>query len=230
MLPWLAPGEPVFPPTDSALNDPNGLLAAGGELSPAWLLTAYPNGIFPWFSPGEPILWWSPSPRCVLPTHQFHCSRTLQKRMRKLDYEIWIDRQFTEVMRACAAPRVSQPSTWISEAFIESYSLLQQQGTAHSVELYIDDKLMGGLYGLAIGRVFFGESMFSLHPDGSKICLYHLSQRLCDEGFEIIDCQVHNPHLESLGAVNISREEFKQYLTLCSRPHATHLWTEQRWI
>ena len=230
MLPWLAPGEPTFPPTDWALNEPNGLLAAGGELSPAWLLTAYPNGIFPWFNSGEPILWWSPSPRCVLPTRQFHCSRTLQKRMRKLDYEIWIDRQFTEVMRACAAPRVSQPSTWISDAFIESYSLLQQQGTAHSVELYIDNQLMGGLYGLAIGRVFFGESMFSLHPDGSKTCLYHLSQRLCDEGFEIIDCQVHNPHLESLGAIDVSREQFKQYLSLCSLPDATHLWTEQRWI
>ncbi len=230
MLPWLAPGEPTFPPTDWALNEPNGLLAAGGELSPAWLLTAYPNGIFPWFNSGEPILWWSPSPRCVLPTRQFHCSRTLQKRMRKLDYEIWIDRQFTEVMRACAAPRVSQPSTWISDAFIESYSLLQQQGTAHSVELYIDNQLMGGLYGLAIGRVFFGESMFSLHPDGSKICLYHLSQRLRDEGFEIIDCQVHNPHLESLGAIDVSREQFKQYLSLCSLPDATHLWTEQRWI
>ena len=230
MLPWLAPGEPQFPSTDWALDDPNGLLAAGGELSPPWLLSAYPQGIFPWFNEGEPILWWSPSPRCVLFTDQFHCSRSLSKQMRKLDYEIWVDRQFTEVMRNCAAPRARQKETWISEAFITSYSELARPGVAHSIELYVDGELAGGLYGLAIGRLFFGESMFSKVKDASKICLYHLSKQLNAAGFEMIDCQVHNPHLESLGAVEIDRAAFAEYLKQTQHPAPAGLWTEKRWV
>lgn len=229
MLPWLDTGEPVFPPTQSALDNPNGLLAAGGELNADWLIKAYPRGIFPWFSEGEPILWWSPSPRCVLFPHAFHLSKSLRKRMRQLDYEIRIDSVFSEVMRACAAPRAQQDGTWISPAFIDAYTDLARRGIAHSIELFVDNQLVGGLYGLAFGRVFFGESMFSKIPDGSKICLYHLAKKLLEADYNVIDCQVYNPHLHSLGAQEIDRLEFDQLLKSCDSEPSKEPWSERYW-
>lgn len=229
MLPWLEPGAPVFPPTDWALDEPNGLLAAGGELSADWLVEAYPRGIFPWFNEGEPILWWSPSPRCVLYPDQFHLSKSLRKRMRQLDYEIRIDTCFPDVMRACAAPRATQDGTWISPAFIDAYSALARRGVAHSVELWVENKLVGGLYGLALGRLFFGESMFSAIPDASKICLYHLAEMLRKADYAVIDCQVYNPHLHSLGATEIERETFDRLLDGCQQAAAKDVWKETDW-
>lgn len=229
MLPWLEPGAPAFPPTDWALDDPNGLLAAGGELNADWLAVAYPQGIFPWFNEGEPILWWSPSPRCVLFPDQFHLSKSLRKRMRNLDYEIRVDSCFSDVMRACAAPRATQDGTWISPAFVKAYSALAERGIAHSVEMYADNQLVGGLYGLAIGRIFFGESMFSRIPDASKICLYHLAEKLRLAGYAVIDCQVFNPHLHSLGATEIDREAFERLLLNCQQPASEEVWKQATW-
>lgn len=229
MIPWLDAGTPAFPATRLALQDPNGLLAAGGELSADWLKQAYPRGIFPWFNEGEPILWWSPSPRCVLFPKQFHLSRSLRKRMRQLNFEVRCDQQFTNVMRQCAAPREDQAGTWISDAFISAYSDLAQQQIAHSVELYVDQQLVGGLYGLSIGRVFFGESMFSIERDASKICLYYLAERARRAGFAVIDCQVWNPHLASLGACEIPRQEFDKLLKLCNAEPVENIWRQTQW-
>jgi leucyl/phenylalanyl-tRNA--protein transferase len=229
MLPWLEPGIPAFPPTVWALDEPNGLLAAGGELNADWLQQAYPKGIFPWFNEGEPILWWSPSPRCVLFPNRFHLSKSLRKRMRQLNYEIRVDTCFTEVMQACAAPRASQDGTWISPSFILAYSELARRGVGHSIELFVDDRLVGGLYGLAIGRVFFGESMFSRIPDASKICLYHLAEILHQAGYAVIDCQIYNPHLHSLGAQEIDRAEFERLLTSCNQTPSADVWRNKHW-
>jgi len=229
MLPWLDPGAPAFPPTEWALEDPNGLLAAGGELDADWLEEAYPRGIFPWFSEGEPILWWSPSPRCVLFPERFHLSKSLRKTMRQLNYEIRIDSCFSDVMRACAAPRAQQTGTWISPEFIKAYSELARRGIAHSIELFVENKLVGGLYGLAFGRVFFGESMFSGIPNGSKICLYHLAEKLKTADYRLIDCQVYNPHLHSLGAEEIDRRAFDQLLKNCDRAPLSDPWSERYW-
>jgi len=229
MLPWLEPGIPAFPPTVWALDEPNGLLAAGGELNADWLQQAYPKGIFPWFNEGEPILWWSPSPRCVLFPDRFHLSKSLRKRMRQLNYEIRVDTCFTEVMQACAAPRATQDGTWISPAFILAYSELARRGVGHSIELFVDDRLVGGLYGLALGRVFFGESMFSRIPDASKICLYHLAEILHQAGYAVIDCQIYNPHLHSLGAQEIDRAEFERLLTSCNQTPHVDVWRNKHW-
>jgi len=229
MLPWLEPGTPAFPPTEWALEEPNGLLAAGGILNADWLTEAYPQGIFPWFNEGEPILWWSPSPRCVLYPDQFHLSKSLRKRMRQLDYEVRVDQCFTEVMRACAAPRASQDGTWISPAFVSAYTELAHRGIAHSIELYVDECLVGGLYGLAIGRIFFGESMFSRIPDASKICLYHLAEKLRQADYAVIDCQVYNPHLHSLGATEIDRVEFEHLLLSCHQQASQPIWEQRVW-
>ena len=229
MLPWLDHGFPAFPPTEWALDEPNGLLAAGGELNADWLQTAYPKGIFPWFNDGEPILWWSPSPRCVLFPDKFHPSRSLRKRMRQLNYEVRIDSSFTAVMRACAAPRSMQEGTWISPAFISAYTELAKRGVGHSIELWTEGELVGGLYGLAIGKLFFGESMFSAIPDASKICLYHLAEKLGQAGYAVIDCQVYNPHLHSLGAEEIDREQFEQLLLSCNDRPETDVWRDPIW-
>ncbi|MBM3347255.1 MAG: leucyl/phenylalanyl-tRNA--protein transferase [Betaproteobacteria bacterium] len=207
MIPWLQPGGP-FPPVERALSTPNGLLAAGGDLSPERLLAAYRLGIFPWYPEGEPILWWSPDPRMVLFPAELRVSRSLAKALRNRRYEIRFDTAFEPVMRACAAPRDGQSGTWISAEMINAYAQLHRLGWAHSVETWIDGELAGGLYGMAIGRAFFGESMFSRARDASKIALVHLARHLAREGCGIIDCQMRTPHLASMGAREIPRALF----------------------
>lgn len=197
-----------FPPLEQALRTPNGLLAAGGDLAPARLLEAYRHGIFPWFSANDPILWWSPDPRMVLFPHEFKLSDSLRKTLRKHRYTVRIDSAFEQVMRACAAPRDGQSGTWIHEEMVAAYCALHHAGHAHSVETWIDGELAGGLYGIAIGRMFYGESMFSRKTDASKIALAHLCAQLERWNFGMIDCQMNTPHLASLGAREIPRKEF----------------------
>jgi leucyl/phenylalanyl-tRNA--protein transferase len=208
MIPWL-PAEPRFPPLESALEDPNGLLAAGGDLAPERILTAYRRGIFPWYSDGQPILWWSPNPRMVLVPAELRVTRSLSKVLRNSDYEVRLDTSFAAVIDACAsAPRAGQSGTWILPEMQDAYFRLHQLGYAHSVETWIDGRLAGGLYGMAIGRVFFGESMFAHRRDASKIALAHLCAFLLGRDFGIIDCQMETAHLASLGARPISRDAF----------------------
>ena len=211
MIPWLAAHDP-FPSLALALTEPNGLLAAGGDLSSQRLLEAYRGGIFPWFNPGDPILWWSPDPRMVLLPSEFKLSRSLRKTLKKRAYEIRVDTVFQAVMQSCAAPRQGQAGTWISPEIITAYTQLHKLGIAHSIETWLDGKLVGGLYGLAIGRMFYGESMFSLATDASKIALAHLVQQLERWDFGMIDCQMNTAHLASLGAREIPRAEFIQRL------------------
>lgn len=211
MIPWLGPRDP-FPPVESALRDPNGLLAAGGDLSPERLLDAYRQGIFPWFSEGEPVLWWSPDPRMVLFPGELKVSRSLAKALRNRDYEVRADTAFREVMEACAAPRRGQRGTWIMPKMVRAYCRLHRLGHAHSVETWIGGELAGGLYGIAIGQAFFGESMFSRAADASKIALVHLVRHLQRLGFGMIDCQQSTPLLASLGAREIPRAEFTRRL------------------
>lgn len=211
MIPWLEAESP-FPPLQSALRDPNGLLAAGGDLSPSRLLAAYRRGIFPWYGQGDPILWWSPDPRMVLIPEQLKISRSLSKTLRNKPYEIRFDTVFDEVMSGCAQPRPDQPGTWITAEMREAYNRLHQLGYAHSVETWIDGTLAGGLYGVAIGAVFFGESMFSTARDASKIALAALVRQCKGRGIRLIDCQMHTGHLASLGARAISRSEFSRRL------------------
>jgi leucyl/phenylalanyl-tRNA--protein transferase len=215
MIPWLQRGDP-FPPVDTALAEPNGLLAAGADLSLARLLAAYRQGIFPWFNPGEPILWWSPHPRMVLFPAEFKCARSLKKKLRRADYEVRVDTAFARVMQACAAPREGQHGSWINPAMVAAYTALHEAGYAHSFETWLADEagleLAGGLYGVALGRVFFGESMFSRQSDASKIALAHLVAELVARGFELIDCQMSTRHLASLGAREIPRGEFQSLL------------------
>lgn len=215
-LPWLLDDAPtLFPELDSAT--PDGLLAAGGDLSSARLIAAYQQGIFPWFNKGEPILWWSPNPRLVIATDAVHISRSLQRTLRQNHFTITFDHAFTEVMTACAAPRPSEKNTWINHEMIAAYTTLHQQGIAHSVECWSGDKLVGGLYGVALGSMFFGESMFSRQSDSSKIAFVHLCQQLSQCGFPLIDCQISSPHLISLGAENVSRQDFIAHMSLLSQ-------------
>ncbi len=211
MLPWLE-GDAPFPPVETALKDPNGLLAAGGELSAARLLAAYRHGIFPWFSAGQPVLWWSPDPRMVLFPAELKVSRSLGKVLRNSEYEVRFDTAFADVMRACAAPRPGQDGTWITSGMLAAYEQLHALGYAHSAETWIDGELAGGLYGVAIGGMFYGESMFMRRRDASKIALVHLAHRLEARGFGMIDCQMRTGHLASLGAREIPRLEFSQRL------------------
>jgi len=212
MIPWLTDNG-SFPPAEQALLEPNGLLAAGGDLSPERLLAAYRSGIFPWYNEGEPILWWSPDPRMVLFPDELKISRSLARRLKKADYEVRFDTAFREVMLACAsAQRQGQRGTWITEDIINGYCKLHELGFAHSAETWINGKLAGGLYGVAIGRMFYGESMFHHITDASKIAFVHLVQRLQQQGFGMIDCQMKTPHLASLGAKEIPRSEFSQRL------------------
>lgn len=211
MIPWLCADDP-FPPVETALGEPNGLLAAGADLSPQRLLDAYSRGIFPWFNAGEPILWWSPNPRMVLFPAEFKPSRSLRKRLRRRDYAVKIDTAFKEVMLACAAPRPKQQGTWITPQMVDAYVRLHALGHAHSVETWIDGELVGGLYGVTIGRVFFGESMFTRVTDASKIAFAHLVAKLRDWGYGLIDCQMSTRHLASLGAREIPRSEFTALL------------------
>lgn len=228
MIPWLG-REHVFPALESALADPNGLLAAGGDLSPARILAAYRRGIFPWFGEGDPILWWSPDPRMVLYPAQIKVSRSLRKALRRDDYEVRVDTSFRQVMEACAGPRNGQPCTWILGAMIDAYCALARIGHAHSVETWRDGQLIGGLYGVSIGRAFFGESMFSRAPDASKIALVHLARQLERWQFGPIDCQMRTAHLASLGALEISRASFSRQLEqLVHYPQPSGSWTFDR--
>jgi leucyl/phenylalanyl-tRNA--protein transferase len=214
-----------FPPVETALDEPNGLLAMGGDLSPARLLDAYRHGIFPWFNPGEPILWWSPDPRMVLVPGEVRVTRSLAKRLRNAGFELRVDTAFAEVMRACAEPREGAGGTWISPAMIAAYTRLFDAGYAHSIETWRDGRLVGGLYGVAIGRVFYGESMFSREPDASKVALVRLARQLDRWGFGLIDCQMETPHLASLGARTLPRAAFAARLAeLVNLPHMNGPW------
>lgn len=212
MIPWLNANAPL-PPVERALRSPNGLLAAGGDLSAPRLLEAYRHGVFPWFNPGEPILWWSPDPRMVLIPGEFKISRSFARVLRNAACEVRCDTAFEEVMRGCAAPRANHKSgghhgTWIGENMIAAYRALHELGHAHSVETWMDGRLAGGLYGIAIGHMFYGESMFSHASNASKIALAHLARQLERWQFGMIDCQMNTPHLASLGAREIPRGEF----------------------
>ncbi|NWG86522.1 MAG: leucyl/phenylalanyl-tRNA--protein transferase [Hydrogenophilaceae bacterium] len=225
MIPWLA-GTAPFPPLDTALAEPNGLLAAGGDLSLERLLDAYGRGIYPWFSPGEPILWWSPDPRMVLFPGEFKIARSLARRLKKPDYEIRVDTAFAEVMHRCAEPREGQAGTWITPTMQAAYGRLHGAGYAHSVETWLDGRLVGGLYGVALGRAFFGESMFTRVTDGSKLALAHLVLQLRRWGFGLIDCQMVTRHLASLGARPIPRSIFRAELdSLVAEPGRVGKWT-----
>lgn len=209
LLDATSPDEP-FPDPATAETEPDGLLAVGGDLSPTRLINAYSKGIFPWYNPEEPLLWWSPDPRMVLYPDNLKISRSLAKTLRRGKFEISVDQQFVTVVTECAVPRVQSPGTWISSEMIAAYRRLNDLGYAHSIECWEEGNLVGGLYGVALGKIFFGESMFSKVRDSSKIALVHLVKLLQIAGFKLIDCQVYTQHLESLGATLIPREEFLQ--------------------
>jgi leucyl/phenylalanyl-tRNA--protein transferase len=224
MIPWLGPSD-RFPPVERALKHPNGLLAAGGDLSTRRLIEAYRNGIFPWSGEGEPLLWWSPDPRMVLFPSELKVPRSLRKRIARRDYQIRCDSAFVEVMRACAAPRRAGEGTWITGEMIAAYERLHRAGLAHSVETWIGGELAGGLYGVAIGRAFFGESMFTRVADASKIALVALVRQLERWGFGVIDCQVRSAHLARFGAREIPRAAFLRGLAeLVNYPQAAERW------
>ena len=211
MISWIDANRP-FPPRSHALREPNGLLAAGGDLSIERLLEAYRRGIFPWFSDGDPILWWSPDPRMVLFPAELKISRSLAKTLRRNRFRLTADRAFGEVIDACRAPRPGQDGTWITGQMSAAYRRLHEAGHAHSVEAWLDDELAGGLYGVALGRAFFGESMFARVTDASKVALVALVRQLARWRFGLIDCQMNTPHLASLGAREIPREDFARRL------------------
>jgi leucyl/phenylalanyl-tRNA--protein transferase len=215
-----------FPPLRAALSEPNGLLAIGGDLSPQRLLAAYARGAFPWYSAGEPILWWSPDPRMVLFPQELKITRSLAQRLKHHDYVIRFDSAFREVMQACSAtPRLGQDGTWIVPEMVEAYCRMHELGHAHSVETWMDGKLVGGLYGVAIGRMFYGESMFHHVTDASKIAFVHLVRYLQQHGFGMIDCQMKTSHLERFGAREIPRAEFALQLEeLINMPHFYSQW------
>ena len=224
---WISEDDAAesFPPVERALKEPSGLLAAGGDLSPQRLLAAYRRGIFPWYSAGQPILWWSPDPRAVIYPQALKISRSFAKTLRNRGYQTRVDTAFEAVIRACGSTRLRPGGTWLSLEMTAAYQRLHEMGYAHSVETWLDGQLAGGLYGVALGRVFFGESMFSLERDASKVAL----KRLCDEcmqrDFALIDCQMETPHLISLGASLMTRAEFsRQVATLTSGREFAGLW------
>ena len=227
-LPWLDPYDDTqpFPAPENALEEPDGLLAAGGSLSPRRLLRAYRSGIFPWYSAGQPILWWSPDPRTVLFTDRIKLSRSLRKTINKGLFAVTLNQAFARVMQHCSEPRANQPpGTWITSAISISYHRLYELGYAHSVETWYEGELAGGLYGVAIGRVFYGESMFSRRSDASKIALVTLCQQLRRWQFPFIDCQMHTDHLLSLGAEDIPRPLFLELLRrFCALPGPRRSW------
>lgn len=225
MLKWLDPGEP-FPPVEKALKDPNGLLAAGGDLSSERLLAAYRRGIFPWYTGDEPILWWSPDPRMVLYCAELKVSRSLAKSVRNKGYEVRVDTAFREVLSGCAGARRDGGGTWLSEDMRKAYFALHRAGHAHSVETWRKGELLGGLYGVALGRMFYGESMFSRATDASKVALVALVEELRARAFPLIDCQVRTPLLASLGAREIPRRSFlREIAALVNYPQAPGKWT-----
>ena len=210
---WLPPGsKPVFPPVAHAMAEPNGLLAAGGDLSTDRLLAAYREGIFPWYSDGQPILWWSPNPRAVLFPERVRIPRSLHRVLRSGQFRVSMDTAFERVIRACAAPRKDDEGTWITSEMLHAYERLHRLGLAHSVEVWRAENLVGGLYGVAFGRLFFGESMFSRTNDASKVALVHLCGQLLEWGFPLIDCQQTSAHLQRMGAEDIPRSDFVRLL------------------
>ncbi|MBS0580931.1 MAG: leucyl/phenylalanyl-tRNA--protein transferase [Proteobacteria bacterium] len=211
---WLSPHDAPewFPPPEQALEEPAGLLAAGGDLSPQRLLAAYRRGIFPWYSPGQPVLWWSPDPRAVLFPEEFHCSRSLAKALRNAGFELSLDADFAGVIDGCAAPRAASPGTWITSEMRAAYLALHRLGRAHSVEVRHAGALVGGLYGVRLGGVFFGESMFSRKTDASKAALAHLVKLCRRNNLAVIDCQLPSRHLQTLGVRSIPRAQFQALL------------------
>jgi leucyl/phenylalanyl-tRNA--protein transferase len=221
VIAWLAPGDPPdhFPAVERALLDPPGLLAAGGDLSCERLVAAYRRGIFPWYSPGQPVLWWSPDPREVLLPREFHASRSLRRAVRTRGFEYHVDREFAGVVAACAAPRAHSPGTWITAEMRAAYLALHERGIAHSAEIWRSGALVGGIYGVKLGRVYFGESMFSLERDASKAALAGLVRQCLADGTELIDCQLPSAHLRSLGSRALPRQEFLDRLERALGPH-----------
>jgi leucyl/phenylalanyl-tRNA---protein transferase len=215
-----------FPPLEQALREPPGLLAAGGDLSSARLLAAYERGVFPWYSAQQPILWWSPDPRMVLFPEEFKCSRSLHKTLRNGSFTTQLDCAFAATIRGCAAPRRSGPDTWLNEEMIDSYEKLHRSGFGHSVETYQGGRLVGGVYGLQLGQVFFGESMFSRERDASKVAMARLVQECLARDIKVIDCQVASAHLESLGARDVSRAQFISLLKAHARRSPQGSWRE----
>ena len=225
MLTWLGAGH-SFPPVEKALKEPNGLLAAGGDLSPPRLLEAYRRGIFPWYSGDEPLLWWSPDPRMVLRCDELKVTRSLAKNLRNKGYEVKVDSAFARTIKSCAGPRKGAQGTWIGREMQAAYLKLHQDGHAHSFETWLEGDLVGGLYGVAIGRMFYGESMFSRATDASKVALVRLVGFLKEKGFPLIDCQMNTPLLASLGAREIPRRAFlRQVTTLVNYEQPTGKWT-----
>tara|TARA_Y100001936_G_scaffold253975_1_gene322955 strand:- start:11538 stop:12248 length:711 start_codon:yes stop_codon:yes gene_type:complete len=218
---WLT-NHSIFPPIEDALIEPNGLLAAGGDLSPERIMMAYRCGIFPWFNENDPILWWSPDPRMVLFPNELKISRSLHKILKKKDYEIRVDTAFEDVINSCAAPRKEQPSTWIHSDMITAYITLYEMGLAHSVETWIDGKLVGGLYGISQRKIFFGESMFTKVNNASKIAFCFLVRQLKNWDYSVIDCQMRTSHLASFGAREIPRNKFLRILKE-SEKHPNHI-------
>ncbi|MDI6524043.1 leucyl/phenylalanyl-tRNA--protein transferase [Pseudomonas otitidis] len=225
MLTWLNRETYDFPPLERALREPNGLLAAGGDLSAERLLAAYRHGCFPWFQEGQPPLWWSPDPRTVLSPHEVHVSRSLAKILRQGRFDVSFDTDFAAVIQGCAGPRSYADGTWITDAMQQAYIELHQRGFAHSVEVRLNGELVGGLYGLAIGKLFFGESMFSRADNASKVGFATLATHLVKWGFVLIDCQMPTSHLQSLGAYAIPRNEYGRYLQLYLDQPNTADWT-----
>jgi leucyl/phenylalanyl-tRNA--protein transferase len=224
VIPWLDPSDP-FPHVERAMRDPNGLLAAGADLSPRRLIDAYVQGIFPWFGDDDPVLWWSPDPRMVLFVDELHVSRSLRRVIRSQRFEVRFDTAFRQVMVACGEPRPDQEGTWITPAMLEAYTRLHELGYGHSVESWVDGELAGGLYGVAIGRMFYGESMFTRRSDASKVALVATVRQLGRWGFRLIDCQMPTLHLASLGAREIPRVDFlEQVRTLVHQPPVPSPW------
>jgi leucyl/phenylalanyl-tRNA--protein transferase len=215
-----------FPPVDAALKDPNGLLCVGGDLSARRLLDAYRHGIFPWYSGDEPILWWSPDPRMVLFCDELKVSRSLAKNIRNKGFEVRIDSAFSKVIQACAGPRKGESGTWLGKEMQAAYVALHRAGHAHSIETWLDGELVGGLYGVAIGRMFYGESMFSRVTDASKVALVALVEELLSRDFPMVDCQQRTPLLASLGAREIPRRQFlRRVAALVNYPEPRGNWT-----
>ncbi len=230
-IPWLEDSL-EFPKLATALTDPDGLLAAGGDLSPERIVAAYKKGIFPWFSDDQPILWWSPDPRCVVFPEKLHISKSLRKKLNKQPFKVTFDRDFPSVIQCCANSRGEEAGTWITDDMLEAYIELHHLGFAHSVEVWSGNQLVGGLYGLAIGRCFFGESMFSSATDASKIAFVYLANQLKAWNYHIIDCQVENPHLLTLGAETIQRSKFQTILeTNIGETPSAHQWEfDWQWV
>lgn len=226
-LHWLDPHDPEqrFPPLHLAMREPNGLLAIGGDLSLTRLIRAYSQGIFPWYNPDEPILWWSPDPRAILVPEHLKVSRSMAKRLKKNDYAVTLDAAYAQVLDGCAAPRGPGQGTWLGADMKAAYQQMYRHGYSHSLEVWREGRLIGGLYGVSVGRMFFGESMFSRQTDASKIGFYWLCRQLQTWRFKLIDCQIASAHLRTLGAVEISRERFARALhDAASMPGRTGLW------